>query len=66
MSTLDDKAKEVSAEAVDEAETESPQKKQDNGPWGYIILFFIIGFAGSLVIGWGIFPEVLYSQKSSR
>jgi len=32
-------------------------------PEGPIILFFIIGFAASLVLGWGIFPKLLYSQK---
>jgi|LGOV01.1.fsa_nt_gb hypothetical protein len=67
MSTSDDKAKEVSEEAVDEVETASPpkvnEKKQDNGSLGFIILFFIIGLAGSLAVGWWIFPKLLYSQK---
>jgi len=33
-----------------------------SGP--YILLFFIIGIALSMVVGWIIFPKVLYSQKS--
>lgn len=28
-----------------------------------VILFFIIGFAASIVLGWGIFPKLLYSKK---
>jgi hypothetical protein len=47
MSTQDDKAKEVSAD----------------GAAGPIILFFMLGLAASLVLGWGIFPKLLYSQK---
>ena len=50
MSTQDDQTHEVS-----EQETE--------GPAAPIILFFIIGVAASLVLGWGIFPKLLYSQK---
>ena len=50
MSTQDDQTHEVS-----EQETE--------GPSAPIILFFIIGVAASLVLGWGIFPKLLYSQK---
>lgn len=30
---------------------------------GFILLFFIIGFAASMVLGWVIFPKLLYSQK---
>ena len=30
--------------------------------WG-VGLFFMIGFAGSLLAGWILFPELLYSQK---
>ncbi|MCG6911213.1 MAG: cytochrome c family protein [Deltaproteobacteria bacterium] len=50
MSTLEDQK-----HAVSDKETESPAAP--------IILFFIIGFAASLIIGWGIFPKLLYSQK---
>jgi len=45
MSTLDDKAKEVS----------------DSG--GFAILFFIVGLVASLVVGWAVFPKLLYSHK---
>lgn len=30
---------------------------------GPVILFFLVGLAASLVVGWGIFPKLLYSQK---
>jgi menaquinone reductase, multiheme cytochrome c subunit len=29
----------------------------------FIILFFIVGLAASMVLGWLIFPKLLYSQK---
>ncbi len=45
MSTLDDKAKEVS----------------DSG--GFAILFLIVGLVSSLIVGWVVFPKLLYSQK---
>lgn len=50
MSTQDDQTHEVSGQEAD-------------GPAAPIILFFIIGFAASLILGWGIFPKLLYSQK---
>jgi menaquinone reductase, multiheme cytochrome c subunit len=59
MSSLDDKADAVSKEPA----AEHDPKQQENGPAGPIILFFIIGMAVSLVLGWGIFPKLLYSQK---
>ena len=37
-----------------------PTASETGGP---IILFFMIGFALSLVVGWVIFPKLLYSQK---
>lgn len=37
--------------------------KQDDGAGGFIILFFIVGFVASLIVGWVIFPKLLYSQK---
>jgi len=54
MSTLDDNAKEVAGKA---------DEKQDNGSGGLIILFFILGLAASMILGWAIFPKLLYSQK---
>ncbi len=47
MSTLDENAKKISEDA-------------SGGP---IFLFFIIGFISSLIVGWVIFPKLLYSQK---
>ncbi|MBL0731271.1 MAG: cytochrome c3 family protein [Desulfosarcina sp.] len=44
------------------AASEAVQKK-DDGTSGFIILFFIVGFLASLVIGWVVFPKLLYSQK---
>lgn len=57
MSTLDDKAKGV---LDDEAHASG---SGDTNAGGYIILFFIIGFAASMVLGWVVFPKLLYSQK---
>lgn len=62
----------ASAEIVDaQEEGEMPTEpagggggaKQKEGAGGAIILFFLIGVAVSLLIGWVIFPELLYSQK---
>ena len=67
MSTLDDHAKGISEDTAGEATAEqSPKAKmdeQDNGPGGPIILFFILGLFASLIVGWIIFPKLLYSQK---
>jgi len=60
MSTLDDQTKEVT-------ETSSPAKEEsseENASGGFIILFFIIGLIASLIVGWIIFPKLLYSKKS--
>ena len=62
MSTIDEKAKEV----MDDGAAHAGDGK-DTGAGGYIILFFIIGFAASMVLGWvaGIlaaavsFPDVM-------
>ena len=35
-----------------------------SGSGAYILLFFIIGLALSMVVGWTVFPKVLYSKKS--
>ncbi|UCE56755.1 MAG: cytochrome c3 family protein [Desulfobacterales bacterium] len=52
MST-NEKVNEVSAETTE----------QDDSAAGPIILFFIFGLVVSLVIGWVVFPKILYSRK---
>jgi hypothetical protein len=43
-----------------------PHSPSPGSPGGvpHILLFFIIGLALSMVVGWGVFPQLLYSQKS--
>jgi hypothetical protein len=68
MST-DEKANEVSAEAADQepitpsSETEASGHGAEADAGGPIILFFILGLIASLIVGWVIFPQLLYSQK---
>ena len=66
MST-EDKANEISAEAQDHTSTTPPidpeQSDPDPGAGGPITLFFMLGLVASLVLGWVIFPQLLYSQK---
>ena len=66
MST-EDKANEVSAEAQDQEPIIPPtapgQTEPGQGAGGPITLFFILGLVGSLVLGWVIFPQLLYSHK---
>jgi len=68
MSKPDDKTTGISADTGSaEAEVpsaESIEKGQGDGAGGFVILFFIIGFVASLVIGWVVFPKLLYSQKT--
>ena len=44
-------------------ETALTAKADDGGAGGPIILFFILGLAASMIVGWVVFPKVLYSQK---
>ncbi len=60
MSKLDDKAQAVSEKAVSSIHGQSGK---DEGSGGVIILFFFIGLVASMIVGWVIFPKVLYSQK---
>jgi hypothetical protein len=50
MSASQEKAKEVSAKASD-------------GCAGIVFIFFIVGLVVSLLVGWVLFPKVLYCQK---
>ena len=58
MSTLDEKATEV----MDD-DAAHGNDTTNSGAGGFIVLFFIIGFAASMLLGWVIFPKLLYSQK---
>ena len=63
-----DKANEVSTETTDH-DSITPSDgiqtdEQDAGAGGPIILFFIFGLVVSLVIGWVVFPKLLYSSKN--
>jgi hypothetical protein len=66
MST-EDKANGVSNEAQDKDPTAPPRdpetNEKDTGAGGTITLFFIFGLVASLVLGWVIFPQLLYSKK---
>ena len=56
MSTFDDKTNAV-------AETPGAHEPSE-GSGGTIILFFFIGLVASLVLGWVIYPSLLYSKKN--
>jgi hypothetical protein len=60
MSKLDDRAQSVSEKA--DASTNGESGKE-GGSGGVIILFFFVGLVASLIVGWILFPKVLYSQK---
>ncbi len=66
MST-EDNANEVSVGDRDRHSATPPTRPgtQDpvSGAGGTITLFFIIGLVASLVLGWVIFPQLLYSKK---
>ncbi len=46
-----------------EGSADSRVHPEGKGAAGPVILFFFIGLLASLVLGWGIFPKLLYSQK---
>ncbi len=66
MSMIDEKAHETSANATaseDRTAGHDGDETMKNGKGGFVILFFILGFVACLVIGWWVFPKILYSQK---
>jgi hypothetical protein len=62
MST-DQKANENSAAGPQPIPPSSGTKVSGNTGGGLVILFFMLGLIVSLIVGWVIFPQVLYSQK---
>jgi hypothetical protein len=67
MSTIDDKSKESSDSAADPSANDSSfgheAHQSKDGAVGFIVLFFMLGMVASLIVGWIIFPKLLYSQK---
>jgi hypothetical protein len=67
MSNADEKAHRVSTEAVPITTGSSSHKsanENESSSGGFTLLFFIIGFALSMVAGWVTFPKLLYSKKN--
>jgi hypothetical protein len=66
MSTEDQEIQ-ISSETHDQEPTppinDSQSSQSGDGAAGPITLFFILGLAVSLVVGWVIFPQLLYSSK---
>ncbi|KPA09906.1 cytochrome C [Candidatus Magnetomorum sp. HK-1] len=54
MSTNDQNAKN---------ETQQAETACSNAGPGMITIFFLVGFAATMIFGWVIFPELLYSKK---
>ena len=62
-SNADPKPNAVTEDAHGASPTHSPSSASSGGG-SYILLFFIIGLALSMVVGWAVFPKVLYSKKN--
>ena len=65
--SAEDNANEVSAGAQNQQSATPPTDPGSpdpaSGAGGTITLFFIVGLVASLVLGWVIFPQLLYSKK---
>ncbi len=64
--TIEQRAKAATARHEDSTistQVPSSAATDEYGSGGPIILFFILGLIASLVVGWIVFPQVLYSQK---
>ena len=55
-------AEETTIEASESMMPLEPTKEK-NGAGATIFLFFILGFVASLIVGWVVFPKLLYSKK---
>jgi hypothetical protein len=66
MSNADEKTHGVSTAVASSTTGSSPPHlaNENESSGGFILLFFIIGFALSMIVGWVIFPKLLYSQKN--
>jgi menaquinone reductase, multiheme cytochrome c subunit len=68
MSTADDRPTTSSQDHVHHSAAPAGRKPEveesHEDPGGLIILFFLIGLIVSLLVGWVVFPKLLYSQKT--
>ncbi|MGD9973982.1 MAG: menaquinone reductase multiheme cytochrome c subunit QrcA [Desulfatirhabdiaceae bacterium] len=48
---------------ADSSVSDTEETHSGEGSGGVVFLFFLIGLAASLIVGWVVFPRLLYSQK---
>jgi hypothetical protein len=60
MSTPEENAHEIAGDLHGD---KGPSRSRSGGT-GIVVLSFFIGFAASLVVGWLVFPKLLYSEKT--
>ncbi len=66
MSTVEEKSQEVTEEQPDDAtpvDPPEPPPATEAEPKGGILPAFLIGIVASLIVGWVVFPQLLYSKK---
>jgi hypothetical protein len=59
----DPKNKDVTEDAHGASPTQTPTPDAPGGG-AYLLLTFIVGLALSMVVGWVVFPKLLYSKKN--
>ena len=62
-SNADPKTTEVTEDAAPASPAHAPSTETSGGG-AYILLFFILGVALSMVVGWAVFPKLLYSKQN--
>jgi hypothetical protein len=63
MSSDQDQKNGVADDAHGASHSPTPSAESSGGG-SYLLLFFILGLVLSLVVGWVIFPQLLYSEKA--
>ena len=62
MGTSNDHAPQVREDDHGRASTDGKSEVK-GGSAGFVFLFFVLGFIAMMLVGWVIFPKVLYSRK---
>lgn len=63
MNTPEDKPQDLATHGLEAVADRADKEKGGGEPGAVITLFFFVGFVASLVVGWVIFPKLLYSQQ---